>query len=123
MAFDPAQLAAREWLYDGHYQRGVLTATIGTGGGGKSSLSLVELIAMCTTRNLLGEQPLERCKAWYHNAEESLDEIYRRIAAICQHYKIDQSELVGWLFVTSGIEMPIKIATTRRRQARHRGDR
>ena len=113
-AFDPAQLAAREWLYDGHYQRGVLTATIGTGGGGKSSLSLVELIAMCTIRNLLGEQPLERCKAWYHNAEESLHEIYRRIAAICQHYKIEQSELVGWLFVTSGIEMPIKIATTRR---------
>ena len=113
-AFDPAQLAAREWLYDGHYQRGVLTATIGTGGGGKSSLSLVELIAMCSARNLLGEQPLERCKAWYHNAEESLDEIYRRIAAICQHYKIEQSELVGWLFVTSGIEMPIKIATTKR---------
>ena len=92
----------------------MLTATIGTGGGGKSSLSLVELIAMCTIRNLLGEQPLERCKAWYHNAEESLDEIYRRIAAICQHYKIEQSELVGWLFVTSGIEMPIKIATTKR---------
>ena len=112
--FDPAQLAAREWLYDGHYQRGVLTATIGTGGGGKSSLSLVELIAMCTARNLLGEQPLERCKAWYHNAEENLTEIYRRIAAICQHYKIEQSELVDWLFITSGIEMPIKIATTQR---------
>jgi hypothetical protein len=111
--FDPAQLAAREWLYGGHYQRAILTATIGTGGGGKSSLGLVELVAMCTARNLLGEQPLVRCKAWYHNAEETITELYRRIAAICQHYSIPQAELEGWLCVTSGIEMPIKIATAR----------
>jgi AAA domain/Bifunctional DNA primase/polymerase, N-terminal len=111
--FDPAKLPPREWLYGGHYQRGIITATVGPGGGGKSSLDLVELIAMCTGRNLLGEQPLLRCRAWYHNAEDSRDEIYRRIAAVCQHFKIDQAELEGWLFVTSGIEMPIKIATSR----------
>ncbi len=112
--FDPGQLPAREWLYDGHYQRGIVTATIGAGGGGKSSLGLIELLAMCTARNLLGEQPRERCRVWYHNAEEVLEEIYRRIAAVCQHYNIPQSELTGgWLFVTSGIEMPIKIAASR----------
>ena len=59
------------------------------------------------------EQPLLRCRAWYHNAEDGRDEIYRRIAAVCQHYAIDQSELEGWLFVTSGLEMPIKIAALR----------
>ena len=68
---------------------------------------------MCTGRNLLGEQPLERCRVWYHNAEETITELYRRIAAVCQHYGIPQSELEGWLFVTSGIEMPIKIAVAR----------
>lgn len=111
--FDPAKLPPREWLYGKHYQRGIITATVGPGGGGKSSLDLVEMIAVCTGRNLLGEQPRLRCKAWYHNAEDSRDEIYRRIAAVCQHYQIDQSELEGWLFVTSGIEMPIKVAATR----------
>ena len=111
--FDPAKLPRREWLYGGHYQRGVLTATVGPGAGGKSSLDLTELIAICTARNLLGEQPTVRCRAWYHNAEDSLNEIYRRIAAICQHYGIDQSELEGWLFVTSGVEMPIQFATSR----------
>jgi hypothetical protein len=110
--FDPAQLPAREWLYGGHYQRGIITATIGSGGGGKSSLDLVELLSMATCRDLLGEQPLERCRVWYHNAEDTVDEIYRRIAAICQHYSIPQTELEGWLFVTSGIEMPIRIATS-----------
>ena len=107
----PSKIPAREWLYGGHYQRGIITATVGPGGGGKSSLDLVELIAMCTGRNLLGEQPLLRCRAWYHNAEDGTDEIYRRIAAVCQHYGIDQDELDGWLFVTSGLTMPIKIAT------------
>ena len=111
--FDPATLPAREWLYGGHYQRGIVTATVGPGGGGKSSLNLVELIAICTGRPLLGEQPVMRCRAWYHNAEDDIDEIYRRIAAVCQHYEIDQDELEGWLFVTSGITMPIKIAVTR----------
>jgi AAA domain len=110
--FDPATLPAREWLYGGHYQRGIVTAT-GPGGGGKSYLNLVELIAICTGRPLLGEQPVIRCKAWYHNAEDDEDEIYRRIAAVCQHYEIDQGELEGWLFVTSGISMPIKVAIAR----------
>jgi hypothetical protein len=110
--FDPAMLPAREWLYGGHYQRGIITATVGPGGGGKSSLNLVELIAMCTARPLLGEQPLVRCRAWYHNAEDGMEEIYRRIAAVCQHYSIPQEELTDWLFVTSGIEMPIKLAAT-----------
>jgi hypothetical protein len=100
-ASTPAKLPPREWLYDKHYQRGIVTATVGPGGGGKSSLDLVELIAMCTGRDLLGVQPLIRCRAWYHNAEDSRDEIYRRIAAVCQHYKIDQGELDGWLFVTT----------------------
>jgi hypothetical protein len=115
--FDPAQLPAREWLYDGHYQRGVVTCTVGPGGSGKSSEALVEMIAMATARNLLGEQPHERCRAWYHNAEDSTEEIYRRIGAICQHYGIDQSELEGWLFVTSGIEMPIRVTVSRNGKA------
>ena len=110
--FDPAALPCREWLYGGHYQRGVITATVGPGGGGKSSLNLVELIAMCTARPLLGEQPSLRCRAWYHNAEDGMEEIYRRIAAVCQRYAIPHEELNGWLFVTSGIVMPIKLAAT-----------
>ena len=111
--FDPTTLQGREWLYGGHYQCGIVTATVGAGGVGKSSLNLVELIAICTGRPLLGEQPVMRCKAWYHNAEERENDIYLRIAAICQHYDIDQDELEGWLFVTSGITMPIKIAVSR----------
>ena len=77
---------------------------------GKSSLDMVEAIAMATCRNLLGEQPEERLRVWYHNGEDPRDEIDRRLAAICQHYKIPQEELQGWLWTTSGTEFPLRVA-------------
>src|SRR5262245_48355144 len=40
--FDEAQLKPRSWIYGHHYQRGILTGTVGPGGGGKSSLNLTE---------------------------------------------------------------------------------
>jgi hypothetical protein len=109
--FDPTTLPKRQWLYGKHYLLGTASATVGPGGGGKSSLTLVELIALAAGRNLLGETPVRRCRCWYHNAEDDMDELRRRIAAICQHYNIPQTDLAGWLHVTSGVEMPIKIAT------------
>jgi hypothetical protein len=50
----------REWLYGRHYQRGVVSGTVAPGGRGKSSLVMVEAVAMATCRNLLGEQPAAR---------------------------------------------------------------
>ena len=108
--FDPMSLPPRQWLYGKHYQRRTVSATIAPGGVGKSSLDLVEAIAMATCRNLLGEQPEERLRVWYHNGEDNLDEIRRRICAICQHYGIPQTELQGWLWVTTGSEFPLRVA-------------
>jgi hypothetical protein len=108
--FDFTRIPQRQWLYGRHYMRGIASATISPGGGGKTTLGLVEAVSMATARNLLGEQPSERLRVWYHNGEDGTDELNRRIAAICVHYHIDPHELDGWLFITSGLEMPIKIA-------------
>src|SRR5262249_6743649 len=108
--FNFASIPLREWLYGGHYMRGIAFATIRPGGSGKSSLGVVVANAKAHARNLLGEQPAERMRVWYHNGEDGTDELNRRFAAICVHYKITPHELEGWLFVTSGLEMPIKIA-------------
>jgi RecA-family ATPase len=107
---DARTLPARQWLYGRHYQRRVISATVAPGGTGKTSLVMVEAVAMATCRNLLGEQPEERCRVWLHNGEDSRDELNRRVVAICQHYKIPQEELQGWLFLTSGTEMGLKVA-------------
>jgi RecA-family ATPase len=108
--FDVATLPPRSWLYGRHYQRRTVSLTAGPGGMGKSSHDMVEAIAMVTCRNLLGEQPEERLRIWYHNGEDPRDEINRRLAAICQHYKIPQEELQGYLWTTSGTEFPLRVA-------------
>jgi len=107
---DPLSLPRRQWLYGKHYQRRVVSATIAPGGTGKTSLVMVEAVSLATARNLLGEQPEERCRVWLHNGEDSREELNRRVVAICQHYKIPQQELQGWLFLTSGTEMALKVA-------------
>jgi RecA-family ATPase len=105
-----ATLPPRSWLYGRHYQRRTVSLTAGPGGMGKSSSDMVEAIAMVTCRNLLGEQPEERLRVWYHNGEDPRDEIDRRLVAICQHYRIPQEELQGYLWTTSGTEFPLRVA-------------
>lgn len=56
---------------------------------------------MSTAINLLGQLVKQRLKVWYHNAEDSQQEVERRILAICQYYSIEQSELDGWFLATS----------------------
>jgi AAA domain/Bifunctional DNA primase/polymerase, N-terminal len=110
-AIDPPAIPRREWLYGGHYIRKFITATIAAGGVGKSALKLTEAISMSIGRDLLdGNKTITRLRVWYWNGEDPKDEIVRRVVAICMHYKIDQKELEGSLFVDSGHEMPIRLA-------------
>jgi RecA-family ATPase len=110
VGFDPAKLKPREFLFGKHYQRRTTGGTVAPGGTGKSTLEMVEEISMATARNLLDEQPTERLRVWYHNGEDNMDELNRRLAAICQHYNIPLKELEGWFFMTSGNEVPLRVA-------------
>ena len=107
---DPATIPARAWLYGRHYIRQFVSATVAPGGLAKTSLILVEAIAMALKRPLLGIVPTEQTNVWIWNGEEPKEELNRRIAAICQYYSIDGRELEGRLFVNSGRVDPIKMA-------------
>jgi RecA-family ATPase len=108
--FDRAKLPRRGWLYGKHYQRRTVSGTIAPGGTGKTSLVMVEAVAMATCRDLLGEQPTERCRVWLHNGEDSMNELLLRLGAICKHYGIADEEWHGWLILTSGNEWPLRVA-------------
>jgi hypothetical protein len=108
--FDWTTFPARQWLYGNHYQRKTASATVAPGGTGKTTLGMVDAIALATCRNLLGEQPTERCRVWLHNGEDPIEEMDRRIGAICYHYGIPMAELEGWLFRSSGAEVPLRVA-------------
>jgi hypothetical protein len=112
--FDPANLPPREFLFDTHYQRRTVGGTVAPGGTGKSSLVMVESVSMAIGLNLLNnKKPLERpLRVWYHNGEDNMDELKRRLAAICQHYEVSLKDLLtgGNWFMTSGNEVPLRVA-------------
>lgn len=110
----PAEIPVREWVYGKHLIRRFLSTTVAPGGVGKSSLVLVEAIAMVTGRPLLGVPVPQRLRVWVANLEDPIDELERRVAAICLHYGIDPRELEGRLFLDSGRTAEIIIATKHR---------
>ena len=88
-----------------------MSGTVAPSGIGKSSLGMVEDLAMVTGRPLLGVRPVRPLKVWYWNGEDPEDEIERRFAAIMLHYGIEPREVEGRLFFGSGREAPIVLAT------------
>lgn len=111
--FDPAALAGigpRRWLWKYHLSRKNIAATISPGGIGKTSLALLEAVSICTNTNILGVEPKEQCNVWHYNLEDPLDEMLRRVWAICTHYRIDPEELRGKLFLNSGRDTSLIVA-------------
>jgi AAA domain len=111
---EPAKIPPRQWLYGRHYVRKYTSSTIAASKTGKTSLIIVEALAMATGRALLGIKPTERCKVWLWNGEDPMEELQRRVTAAMQLYSIAPEEVEGWLYVDSGRTQPLIIATQTR---------
>lgn len=107
---DPSTIPPRRWLYDRHLIAGFVSLTVSPGGLGKSSLALVEALAMVTRLPLLGAVPPRPLRVWYWCGEDPRDEIERRVAAVCIHYGISREDIDGRLFTDSGRDVPIEFA-------------
>jgi hypothetical protein len=108
---DPAILPRRQWLYGNHYIRKYVSTTSAPSAVGKSSLSIVEALAMATGKPLLGIQPKGQFRVWLWNGEDPIEEMEIRLAAARRHYGITEEDLGGRLFLNSGREDEIVIAT------------
>jgi hypothetical protein len=109
---DVSKIPRRHWLYEQHYIRGFVTASIAPGGVGKSTKAIIDGICMASNRALLGVPVTEQVKIWYWNGEEPRHEIARRVHAVCEHYNIDPHSIADTFHFTSGLdEFPIKIVT------------
>jgi hypothetical protein len=111
---EPATIPPRKWLYSKHYIRTFLSCTIAPGGLGKTSLAIVEALAMASHRALLGIMPAERARVWIWNGEDPLDELDRRITAAMVHHNVKPEEITGYLFRNTGRDTPIILATQTR---------
>jgi hypothetical protein len=105
---DPSNFPRRDFLYGFHYVRKYVSATIAPGGVGKSSLALVEAIAMASGTPLLRIHFKHALNVWYSNGEDPREETERRTLAICKHYKIDS--LKGRFFFDSGRDLKLIVA-------------
>ena len=108
---DPATFPRRQFVYGRHYARQYLGVTAAQTKVGKSSLDLVEAVAMASGRNLLGVEPVRPMRVWYWNGEDPQEELERRVLAICLHYGIDHREVEKSLFLDSGRDTEIIVAT------------
>jgi hypothetical protein len=115
---DPATIPARQFLYGRHYIRRAIGATIAAGGRGKTTLSVLEAVTMAggfhfTTRESLPGGPL---RVWLINGEEEQDELDRRVAGVCQHYRISEADLGGRLYAQSVRDRPMRLVVMDRGQ-------
>ena len=107
---DDSRIPPRKFFYGGHFMRGSVSCTIADAGVGKSTLAIIEAVAMATGRNLLGIEPAQRLKVLLWNGEESVNELHRRVHAVCRHHGVDYRLLNDWLFAVSGLDYPIRMA-------------
>jgi hypothetical protein len=111
---DPASIPRREFLYGTHYCRQFVSTTVAPGGLGKSSLVIVESLAIASGKPLLGVQPAKRGRVWLWNGEDPLEELQRRIMAAALHYGLTAADFEDRLYVDTGRAMPIIIAAQTR---------
>ena len=102
-----ASIEPRQFLYGHHYLRRYVSATIAPTKVGKSSLGVVEALAMASGKPLLGTKPtgLWRVRIW--NGEDPRDEMTRRISAAMVEHGLTQEDIGDRLLVDSGRDMPI----------------
>src|SRR5690242_5176258 len=74
---DAAGIPLRQMLFDGHYIRRSIGATIGGGGRAKTTRAIWEAVSMAAGRDLStgDELPSGPLKVWLLNGEEDQDEL------------------------------------------------
>jgi hypothetical protein len=102
---DPLTIPPRPWVYGRHMIRKQVSVTVAPGGVGKSSLTLVEALALVTGRQLLGEWVSETpVRAWVYNLEDPRDEMDRRVIGAMIHHAVHPDDIGGRLFLDTGRE-------------------
>jgi hypothetical protein len=113
----PETIARREWLYGNLLIRKFLSATVAPGGVGKSALVTAETLAQVSGKPLLGVTVPQALRVWLWNLEDPQEETMRRIQAAALHYRLSSDDIGDRLFVDSGRDQRLVVATATRNGA------
>jgi hypothetical protein len=111
---EPATITRREWLYGYLLIRKFVSGTVSPGGVGKSSLIAAEALAMASGKDLLDITPKQKLRVWLWNLEDPQEETERKIQATALRYGLTADDVGDRLFVDSGRDQPLVIATASR---------
>jgi hypothetical protein len=108
---DERTIEPRRWLYGKHLLRKFLSVDVAAGGIGKSSVKVVEALAMTSGRELLRKDvPEGPLRVWLYNLEDPHEETERRLHAALNHYGLSPMDVGDRLFVDSGRDQPVMLA-------------
>jgi len=97
----------RAWLLGNTFCRGFLSSLISAGAGGKTTLRILQLLALATGMNLTGEHVFLRCRVMIVCLEDDMKELRRRVRAAMIRYGIKPEDVKGYLFLTTPKMMKI----------------
>jgi hypothetical protein len=96
---DPTTIPLRDWIYGKHLLRGIVSMTIASGAVGKTSLKIVEALALATGRSLLGQEVPKPSRVWLFNLEDDMVELRRRVSAAMIYYNIKPDDIGDRLLI------------------------
>lgn len=112
--FNALAIPARPWVFGKLAIAGKVSMIVAPPGAGKSSFTLAMALSKVTGRPLLGIDPLGQGKVAVWNNEDDYEELQRRLAAVMQHFNIEQKDLLNGgspsLYLNSGEQREFRIA-------------
>lgn len=106
---DAHDIRPRPWVFGTILQERVVTTLTAIGGGGKSVLSLIIAAHLAVGKSFLGMPVLRKGKSIVYNAEDDLEEMSRRLIAVCEVYDLDLSIVRHHVALVSGDDVPLKV--------------
>ena len=107
---DERTISKWEFLYGQHLLRKTVSGTAAMGSTGKTSMSLVEALAMASGKPLLGEEVPPPLRVLLICLEDNRNAMDKRIAAAMKRFKLTPQDIDGRLFVKAKGEIKFKIA-------------
>jgi hypothetical protein len=107
---DEKDIPIWDWLYGRHLLRGTVTGTAASGGTGKSTLAIVEALAMTSCKALLGESVPFPMRVLLINLEDDRNTMDKRIAAAMRLHNLSKEDIGDRLFVIAKGQRKIKFA-------------
>jgi hypothetical protein len=100
------EIPRRDWVVMRRLIRKFVTILFGAGGLNKSSFTMQEAVGVALGRCLNGEpfSVKQSGRVWIYNNEDPVDELRRRLAAICLNWHITPGDLQPRLFLDSGLD-------------------